>query len=63
YATSHKKPILQSLNEKVQLIVTSFVWKGLMREKMAGIFCYNYSSKTSNILRQVIQDSADPRCI
>ncbi len=34
-----------------------------MREKMAGIFCYNYSPKASNILRQVIQDSADPRCI
>ncbi|EFN3773460.1 hypothetical protein HLV70_002698 [Listeria monocytogenes] len=61
--TSNKKPIPHALNKKIQLIATSFAQKGLMREKMAGIFCYNYSPKTSNILRQVIQDSTDSRCI
>ncbi|EAD2556789.1 hypothetical protein Y190_04040 [Listeria monocytogenes] len=29
-----------------------------MREKMVGIFCYNYSPKASNVLHQLIQYNA-----
>lgn len=62
-ATSYKKTIPHSLNKNIQSIVTSFARKGLVREKVTVIFCYNYSPKASNVLRQTIQDNAELRCI